>query len=114
MATRLQSGDQLAAHNGLVVELAGLYKVQNIFPRKIVKELPDGRIVQSSKVVHLALSDDTTVRLWVRPDDEMSSLAGRHVVATGKLVMPGEPPPSHMAAPDETPSLLDITAVVAT
>jgi hypothetical protein len=114
MAQRVSSSRQLAAHKDQRVELAGRYEVTDTSPHKVVYETPDGRMIQTKKIVTLVFTDGSGwVHLWVRPEAEMSRLDGQAVVATGRLILPEGPAPSDRAAPEERPSLVDIEAITA-
>lgn len=109
MPALVRNEDDVKAHDGEIVRAVGTYRVTNIAPRKVARELPDGTVVQSSKVVGLVLEDESSIRLWIRPDDEMTALAGKQVMAIGKLRARPPQPPAHVAAPSPAPELLDIT-----
>jgi len=109
MPALVRNEDDVKAHDGEIVRAVGTYSVTNIAPRKVLKELPDGTVVQSSKVVGLVLEDESRIRLWLRPDDEMTALTGKRVMAIGKLRAKPPQPPPHVAAPSPAPELLDIT-----
>jgi hypothetical protein len=112
MAEIVATGAELDGHAGEVVEIRGRYEIWDTGPHKVMYETPDGRTLSTRKLVNLALTDGTHVRLWVRPEAEMARLDGRMVVAIGKLsIPPNDSPPSDMAAPTDLPSLLDIQRV---
>ncbi len=109
MPALVRNEDDVKAHDGEIVRAVGTYQVQNIAPRRVARELPDGTVVQSSKVVRLELEDSSGIRLWIRPDEEMAQLGGKRVMAIGKLRAKPPQPPPHVAAPSPAPELLDIT-----
>ncbi|MBN1945321.1 MAG: hypothetical protein JW797_06560 [Bradymonadales bacterium] len=109
----IRQGALLAPYDRQIVTLQGRYEVEDIGPYGVMEELPDGRLVRVTRLVFLTLEDGVTVRLWVRPDEEMKRLNGAEVAATGRLIMPGPPPPSHVSAPDQAPSLIELTEIAA-
>src|SRR5688572_5083541 len=68
MAGLVRNAADVTTHDGKVVRAVGTYEVQNIAPRRVVRELPDGGTIQSSKVVRLKLEDESGIRLWIRPE----------------------------------------------
>ena len=112
MAEPLHDASDLKAHLGKQVEVRGRYDLWNLGPHRVMVDLPDDRVQAVKQIVNLVLADDTVLRLWLRPEAEMKSLAGQQVVVRGKLFA-GEPPAAAVAAPADTWSLLDIKSVTA-
>jgi hypothetical protein len=110
-APLIRTRADVEAHDGDIVRVVGRYEISDISPRKIMKELPSGEIIKSSKVVRLDLADGTGVRLWVRPVDEMQLLGGKQAIARGKLVAAPPRAPDTVAQPDTAPTLVDVTDV---
>ncbi|MBE7447588.1 MAG: hypothetical protein HS111_01470 [Kofleriaceae bacterium] len=99
---------ELSQLEGQVVQVVGLYAVEDLGRHKILYERPDGTTGSSSKIVRLGLDGDIWLELWVRPDDEMAAYDDKRVRVTGTYV---STPPSTgpAAAMDAGPSLLKIT-----
>jgi hypothetical protein len=110
MSVPIHDAAALAAHQGEVVELVGRYDIWDLGPHRVMVELPDGRSRPVRKVVNLELDDQSVVRLWVRPAEEMTRLEGQRVIARGRLYIEKAAPP-HMASPSPAPSLLDIERI---
>lgn len=101
----------VAAHLNTEVEAHGTYAVLSTGRHKIMYTRADGSTGATNKVVQLELDGGGALDLWVRPADE-HALAGKRVVAIGRLV----PPTTEVegaAAPDAQPSLVEIRSVAA-
>jgi hypothetical protein len=109
MPALVKNAADVAAHDGEIIRAVGTYQVQNIAPRRVAREMPDGSVMQSSKVVGLELEDESRIRLWIRPDDEMAKLNGKRVMVIGTLRAKPPQPPPHVAAPNASPEILQIT-----
>ncbi|MBK9030716.1 MAG: hypothetical protein IPL61_05150 [Myxococcales bacterium] len=101
----------VGAHVGAQVEAHGTYAVVTTGRHKIMYTRADGSSAATNKVVRLEL-DGGAIDLWVRPDDEMTALTGKRVVAIGKLIGPSAAQPG-AAAPDARPSLVEISSITA-
>lgn len=108
----ITSGAEIARHDDEVVHVAGVYAVQDLGRYRIVSRLADGTELQSNKASYLMLDDGAIVHLGARPEGE-HGLAGRRVIATGRLRASWPPPPDppQAAAPRPKPTLLEIAEV---
>jgi hypothetical protein len=107
----IRSKADIAGKDGQVVQVSGVYTIQDLGRHRIVSTLADGSELQSNKLSYLRLDDDSTVRLGARPDSE-HALAGQRVTATGTLKEAWPPPqPDHVAQPNAKPTLVPVTAV---
>jgi len=104
------SSADLAANFDAEVTLVGTYQVMDQGRHKIAYTNEDGSTGMTSKTVRVGLDGGGSVALWVRPADEMGLLDGKRVKAVGKLVGPTAAQPG-AAAPDATPSLIQIKSV---
>ena len=108
--SEVTEGAGLHTLNGETVTVVGAYSVTDTSPRKVMVTLPDGTTKQTTKVVHLVLSDDARVRIWTRPDAEMHACNGKRVAVTGRIYFQGVAPDC-IPAPTVLPSLVDIQGV---
>ncbi|MBA3538699.1 MAG: hypothetical protein H0T79_03660 [Deltaproteobacteria bacterium] len=101
----------LPGSDAQVVEVVGVYAIVELGRYRMVSQRPDGSTAMSNRLGAVTLDDGTWIGLGVRDDDE-HALAGRRVRVRGTL-MEAWPPrqPPHVAQPDPTPALLDITLV---
>ncbi len=107
------AGD-ISGHTGKVVQVQGTYTVQNLGGHALKIQQPDGGWKKVHQIALIKLSDGTFVELAERPDEELTRLGGKRVVATGKLIAAIEPPSEPvMARPDALPRLAEISAITA-
>lgn len=112
MPTVATSAD-LDAHTGELVSLVGRYQIIDTGRHKVAYQREDGSTGMTNKLARVELGDGGGVDLWVRPADEMAQLDGKRVIAVGKLIAPDADGPDGAAAPDASPSLVQIQSVVA-
>ena len=99
---------QLAAHDGTVAEIEGVYTISNLGRYKLAFERPDGTFGTTNLMACIRLADGSTVRLGARSATE-HALAGQRVRVTGRIEMAWPPrQPPHVAQPDPSPWLLQI------
>jgi hypothetical protein len=99
---------QLAAHDGKVVEIEGVYAILDLGRYKLAFERPDGTFGTTHRIACIRLEDGSAVTLGARSEAE-HALAGQRVRATGRVEMAWPPrQPPHVAQPDPSPWLLEI------
>jgi hypothetical protein len=99
---------QLAAHDGTVVEIEGVYAILDLGRYKLAFKRPDGTLGTTHRMACIRLADDTAVTLGARTEAE-HALEGQRVRATGRVEMAWPPrQPPHVAQPNPSPWLLEI------
>ena len=94
--------------------MRGSYGAQDLGGHAIKVKGPDGRWEKIRRVAFVKLENGCVVELENRPNDEMNALDGREVIATGKLIIPPDPPTQPiMARPEPVPTLVEITLIEA-
>ena len=103
----IQSKSDLAGHEGNPVKICGYYGVQDMGGYTIKVKTADGNWKRIRRIAYIKLQDGCFINLENRPDNEMKTLDGRRVIATGNLISPADPPAKPiMASPDAVPTLI--------
>jgi hypothetical protein len=102
----------VAANDQKVIELVGTYGVTDMGRHKVAYTKPDGSTGMTNKFVRINIEDGKWVDIGVRPPEEMDALKGKVVVATGRIIASPPKKSGPGAAPDPSPTLVDIKSIV--
>ena len=106
------SETELPGHEGKQVQICGSYGVQDIGGHAIKVKAADGSWKRVRRVAFIKLQDGCVINLENRLNDEMDALDGCRVIATGKLIIPADPPALPiMARPGPVPTLIEIDSI---
>ena len=108
----VKTSANIDTHDGQVVDVVGIYEIDDIGRHRVSATMPDGTVVQTNQVVYIKL-EDGDIRVGARPDDERATLADTRVVARGRLLKDPPRPPDHVAQMTPMPTLVDIESIAA-
>jgi hypothetical protein len=108
----LRRKEDLAVREGQVVSVIGTYFAVDTSPHAFVAIAPDGKVTERYVIGEVDLDDKTTIRLGVRPADELKAFDEKKVVIIGRLVASPARGPGIMAQPAPSPWLIEIESVV--
>lgn len=101
----------ISTHDNTVVDVVGVYEIDDLGRRRVTATMPDGTVVQTNQMVYIKL-EDGDLRVGARPDDERAELANKRVIARGKVLENPPRPPDHVSQMTPMPTLVDIQSIV--